>query len=69
MCGAIPPLSNMPSWHGAHLKRKHRDFILLYFIWSNKCKVNLNIIEKILLYRKMQLSLMKFIQKCKFFIF
>jgi hypothetical protein len=21
MCGAIPPLPNTPSWHGAHLKQ------------------------------------------------
>jgi hypothetical protein len=25
MCGAILPLPNMPSWHGAQLKKKYRD--------------------------------------------
>jgi hypothetical protein len=29
MCGAIPPLPNMPSWHGAQLK--HRDNFTFYW--------------------------------------
>jgi len=32
MSGAIPPLSNTPSWRGAQLKKKHRDNFTLRFI-------------------------------------
>jgi hypothetical protein len=30
MRGAMPPFPNTPPWHGARLKRKHRDKITFY---------------------------------------
>jgi hypothetical protein len=28
MSGSIPPLPNTPPWRGAHLKNKHRDYVI-----------------------------------------
>jgi hypothetical protein len=34
MSGAIPPLPNTPSWHGAQLK--HRDNFTFYLGWKSQ---------------------------------